>query len=437
MAESEKTLVPVWTLTTRDVTVPPLTADVMTPDRLRELRTVLAAMADAPTATLEAHPLTTSIDRSKGLHLDAASPLATHLSRLIAQTPKPRQAAVVGAGSETLYRMVVPAKVASQVSSGLVKPMASKAVSGGVHSAMTGSFGIAAQATFVPVAAGEAAAVGAAGGSAATAGVAAAGAGAMTVAAPLVLMAVAVGMSAYADQKRQRAIDNITSLLEKLHDDNLQRERTALNGCRAAIDKATAILLDQGRIGASVGLSPAVYAIDTAVAEADSRLKKWQVAIAELGDESVEIAKLRTKFDGIDKDEGGLFRAHLDLAELAIALKKRVLVLQAVEHAQMDESNPFESFVQSLRADQHRVLELESGIADVLRRLSALKLTRPRGVREIMFTRSEVDTLLSTSYRLRELGNGLHEADQNSDVAIDIVRATDGSVMVLPATAIA
>jgi hypothetical protein len=394
-------------------------------------------MADAPIATLEAHPLTTSIDRSKGLHLDAASPLATHLSQLIAQTSKPAPAAVVGSGSETLYRMVVPAKVASQVSGGLVKPMASKAVPGGVHSAMTGSSGIAAQATFVPVAAGEAAAAGAAGGSAATAGVAAAGAGAMTVAAPLVLMAVAVGMSAYADQKRQQAIDNITSLLEKLHDDNLQRERMALNGCRAAIDKATAILLDQGRIGASVGLSPAVYAIDTAVAEADSRLKKWQAAITELGDGPVEIAKLRTKFDGIDKDEGGLFRAHLDLAELAIALKKRVLVLQAVEHAQVDESNPFESFVQALRADQQRVLELESGIGDVLRRLSTLRLTRPRGVREIMFSRSEVDTLLSTSYRLRELASGVDDGARKSDVAIEIVRSADGSVVVLPATAVA
>lgn len=250
-------------------------------------------------------------------------------------------------------------------------------------------------------------------------------------------MAVAVGVSAYADQKRQEAIENITSLLEKLHDDNLQRECSGLNGCRAAIDKATGILLDQGRIGASVGLSPAVYAIDIAVAEADSRLKKWQAALAEFGEGPVEVAKLRTKFDGIDKDEGGVFRAHLDLAELAIALKKRVLVLQAVEHAQMDESNPFESFVQTLKADQQRVTELESGIADVLQQLSSLRLTRARGVRDIMFTRNEVDALLNTSYRLRELAPAVGEGSRKSDVAIDIVRSMDGSVVVLPATAVA
>lgn len=70
--------------------------------------------------------------------------------------------------------MVVPAKVASQVSKGLVKPMASKAVSGGVYSALRDSTGIVSKATFVPVA-GTGATTGAA-----TAGVGLAGAGALT-----------------------------------------------------------------------------------------------------------------------------------------------------------------------------------------------------------------------------------------------------------------
>ena len=109
-----------------------------------------------------------------------------------------------------------------------------------------------ANATFVPVA-GKAAVAGAATGSAATAGVAVASAGALTVAAPLVLMAVAVSVSAYADHQRQKAIERITDLLEQLHDDNLESERNELDGCRDAIDKATSILLDQGRIGLSLG----------------------------------------------------------------------------------------------------------------------------------------------------------------------------------------
>lgn len=276
-----------------------------------------------------------------------------HLSQLISQTSKAAPAVGIGAGGEALYRMVVPGKVAAQVGSGLVKPMASKAASGGVRSALMGSSKIAAQATFVPVA-GKAAAAGAAGGSAATAGVAAAGAGALTVAAPLVLMALAVGVSAHADHKRQQAIEKITTLLEKLHNEALLRERSALNGCRDAIDKATAILLDQGRIGASLGLDSAVHAISTALADAEDRLKQWRQGLAQVDHGPVEIAKLRETFGGID-DECGEFRAHLELAALAIALKKRVIVLQAVEHAQMDLTNPFESFVRALKADQQRV----------------------------------------------------------------------------------
>ena len=112
---------------------------------------------------------------------------------------------------------------------------------------------IAAQATFVPVK-GQAATAGAAVGSAGTAGVAAAGAGALTVAVPLVLMAVAVGVSAYADHQRQQAIERITELLELLHESKLVDERNALDGCRGAITKATALLLDKGRIGVSLGL---------------------------------------------------------------------------------------------------------------------------------------------------------------------------------------
>lgn len=310
-------VVPVWTLATREVAVPVHMDNAMTPERLAELRTVLAAMSDSPIATLEAHPMPKDLDRRTGLHLDSTSPLASHLSQLISQTSKSAPASATG---EVLYRMVVPAKVAAQVGSGLVKPMASKAAAGGVHSALIGSSKIAAQATFVPVA-GKAAAAGAVGGSAATAGAAAAGAGALTVAAPLVLIAVAVGVSAHADYKRQIAIENITSLLEQLHDDALQHERSSLNGCRAAIEKATAVLLDQGRVGLALGLDSAVYAIEVAIAQAEDRVKNWRRALDEIGDQPVEIAKLRKTFEGIE-DESGKFRAHLELAELAIALKR-------------------------------------------------------------------------------------------------------------------
>jgi hypothetical protein len=409
--------------------------DSMNPARLAELRTALATLADSPIATLEAHPMPAERGRNGGIRLHAASPLAQQLSRLVAQTAKSTPAKLnVADSGEVLYRMVVPAKVAAQVGKGLVKPMASKAVAGGVYSALRGSTGIVAKATFVPVA-GKAAATGAATGSATTAGVAVASAGVLTVAAPLVLMAVAVGASAYADHQRQQAIERITDLLEQLHEDNLEKERGELDGCRDAIDKATSIVLDQGRIGLSLGLDSSSYAISTAIERAKRRLMKWQNGLDALPDGPVEVGALTKTFPGIN-EEGGTFRAHLELARLAIALKRRVLVLQAVEHAQLEGTgNPFKRFMGTLRDDERRVDELEADISSILLRLSTLELKRNGGFRIPAFTPGEVDELLEAAYRLRAMGDGLNGGTHQTDVAIEIERNNDGSLVVFPAVA--
>ncbi|WP_328976053.1 hypothetical protein [Streptomyces canus] len=432
MTDDRKTTVPVWTLATADVRVPGLTAgESMTAERLAELRGVLAVLADEPIVTLEVHPLPDTIDRGRGIPLDAVSPLAQHLSQFITQSARSSlTAARATASGENLYRMVVPAKVAAQFGQGVVRPMASKAAAGGIHGALMNSTGIAANATFVPV--GGAAAAGAVGGAGATVGAAVAGGTALTVAAPLVLMAVAVGVSAHADHKRQQAIEHITELLEQLQQDKLDDEHSALNGCRAAIDKATAILLDQGKLGVSLGLDSAVHTIDTALSKADLRLARWQSALDRLPEgEAVELGTLTKSFPGID-DDGGMFRTHLELASLAIALMRRVVVLQAVEHAQSDPGNPFENFTRALKRDQQRLDERESSIAGVLVRLSALELARPNGLRPV-FTTGEVDRLMSAAHRIHKLGNGVTANSRTTDVAIEIARDKDGSVVVFPA----
>lgn len=436
MTDDNKAIVPVWTLVTGDVRVPAVPVDEsMTAARLTELRTVLAALAEQPIATLEVHPLPDKVDLSHGMPLDAASPLAQHLSQLITQSARSSSvAATATAAGEGLYRMVVPAKVAAQVSQGVVRPMASKAVVGGIRGPLMGATGVVAQASFVPV--GEAATIGAVGGAGASAGAAVAGGTALTVAAPLVLMAVAVGVSAYADQQRQQAIDHITELLEQLYEEKLDDERSELDGCRDAIDKATAILLDEGKLGVSLGLDSAVHEIGGALAAADRRVIHWQNALDNLPDvKAVDIETLTKSFPGID-EEGGTFRGHLELAALAVALKRRVIVLQAVEHAQMDSGNLFESFSRALRADQQRLDRLESSIAGVLVRLSTLELARPRGPRGLrspVVTSGEVDHLLRTAYRMHALGDGAAIDRRPTDVAIEIVRNKDGSVVVLPA----
>lgn len=433
MTEDRGTTVPVWTLATGDVRVPGLTAgESLTAERLAELRGVLAVLADEPIVTLEMHPLPGGTDRGRGIPLDAASPLAQHLSQFVTQSARTSlTAARATASGEGLYRMVVPARVAARFGQGLVRPMASKAAAGGVHGALVDSTGIAAQATFVPV---GKAAVGTAGGAGATAGAAAAGGAALTVAAPLVLMAVAVGVSAHADQRRRQAVEHITELLERLQQDRLDDEHSALDGCRAAVDKATAVLLDQGEPGLSLGLDSAVHTLDTALSKADTRLARWQRALDALpGGEPVDLATLTESFPGVD-GHGGAFRAHLGLASLAIALKRRVAVLQAVEHAQNDPGNPFGNFVRALRRDQRGLDALESGIAAVLVRLSALELARPSGRRPV-FTTNEVDRLLRAAHHLHRLGDGVAVDGRATDVAIDIARDKDGSVVVFPAVA--
>lgn len=432
MNDIDAPVVPIWTLSTSQAaTLFPAGAaqGTLTPERLRELRSALAAFSSAPVVTLEAHPLAKKRDRSAGLPLDAVSPLAQELSRLVAANAKSVPAvSQVAASSEVLYKMVVPAKVAAQVGKGLVKPMQSKAVADGIHGSLVGAKGIVANASFVPV---QAATAGAATGTAV--GTVAAGS-MMTVAAPLVLLAVAVGASAHADSQRQKAIARITELLEQLQDDNLERERNELDGCRDAIDKATGLLLDRGKVGASLGLDSAVHAISTAIQNADRRVEKWEAALGSLVGDRVEVSELEAAFPGVS-EHGGMFRTHLELAALALALKRRVIVLQAVEAGQSDPDNQFENFVRSLNGDQQRILDLEARIDNVLRRLSELEVRSPQRLIDQVMTRKQVDSLLETSYRLRALGAELGGLPPNQEVVIEIEKHSDGTLLVLPARA--
>ena len=433
MTYESNSIVPVWTLATGDVRVPAVSMDEpMTAERLADLRGALASLADHPVATLEMRPLPAGVDRSRGIPLDAASPLAQNLSQLIARSARNSPASVPTAQTgEVLYRMMVPAKVAEQFGQGTVRSM--RAAGGGVYSALRDSKGIVAHARYVPVA--PAAAAGTVGEAGAAAGVAVAGAAAVTLAAPLVLMAVAAGISARAERQRQLAIDHITELVEQLREEKLEEERNELDGCRDAIDKATGILIDEGKIGHSLGLDSAVHAIGQALAATDRRLAQWQRSLAELPDDKgIEVDELMELFPGIG-GPGGKFRAHLELAALAIALKRRVIVLQAVEHAQLDPGNLFENFTRALKADQRRLDKLESDIAGVLVRLSSLQLARPRGLRAPVFTAPEVDRLMRATNRIHELGEGVEINNRPADLAIDIVRDEDGSVVVFPASA--
>ena len=123
------------------------------------------------------------------------------------------------------------------------------------------------------------------------------------------------------------------------------------------------------------------------------------------------------------------------MAALAIALKRRVIVLQGVEAGQGDPDNQFENFVRSLNGDQQRILDLEARIDNVLRRLSELEVRSPQRLIDQVMTRKQVDSLLETSYRLRALGAEVGAMAPNQEVVIEIEKHSDGTLLVLPARA--
>lgn len=429
-------LVPVWTLSASDAVSVPVLPDqgALTPERLDELRSALANFSTSPLVTVEAYPLEHKREASRGLQLDALSPLAKELHRLVSSSPTSTPAvARVAESSEVLYKMVVPAKVAAQVGEGMVRPMASKNVAGGVHSALVNASSkkIASNAAFVPVSSMKTGMVGGTVGT--VAGTAAAGS-AVAVAAPLVLMAIAVGASAHAEAKRQESIDKITTMLEELHDAQLESERSELDGCRDAIDKATALLLDRGRVGASLGLDSAVHAIGKATETAQRRVQKWEKSLEGWTKGRTDTADLEKAFPGVTSD-GGRFRAQMELAGLAIALKRRVVVLQGVEAGQNDPDNQFESFLHSLSVDQQRIDELERRLRFVLISLASVEVTPPARLRDKLMTRKQVDALLDVAYRLRALGADLDLGGRAQDVVIEIEKHEDGTLLVLPPAA--
>jgi hypothetical protein len=98
-------------------------------------------------------------------------------------------------------------------------------------------------------------------------------------------------------------------------------------------------------------------------------------------------------------------------------------------------NHPFKTFVRTLKEDEQRINELEFGLTSVLQGLATLELKRYGGIRSVMFTQGEVDDLLRAAYRLRGLGKEIDVSTQQADVAIEIERSADGSVVVFPVVA--
>jgi hypothetical protein len=439
--------VAVWALTTDSAKTPSevvLNGSSRTIDarRLEELRGALTGLLDTPLVTLEAYPLAEVAKLPDGGRLlSATSPLALELSNLIARSAGSisKVAPAASSSGETLYRMVVPASVAAQVTRGVVRAMPSANVAGGVRSPLLGALGVVGHAAFVPVAAGAkggavAGAAGVAGGAAAVGGASVA----ITVAAPLVLMAVLAGVSVYAEKQRAEAFDRLTDLVNSLKRENLDREFHELNGCLKSLNGATALLVDGGRIGQTLGVSEAAHTIEVAVQRAASDLRRWRKSLnALVATNKIEVADLEREFPGIQQSDGE-FRARIRLALFAVAMEKRLAVLQAVEHGDMAPDVSLVHFLAHLESGLDEVRTFEQGIAEFLRDLSQIQLVSNSKVSDRVMIRSEINSLLQWPTRLRVLAEQESpKADAAGDFEIGLLRDADGNVRVLSLQAVA
>jgi len=430
-------IVPVWTIGTETSKIAPRVDAVVpsggfTAERLAQLRDGLAALMDTPLVSLEAYPLPVENKIVGGRLLDAASPLALSLTNLIQHSSQSLRSAApsVSLGGETLYRMVVPARVAAQMGSGLARSMPSAATATGIHSGVLGAAGIVGQATFVPVAA-EAAGAGA---MATAVGGVAGGAGLVTVAAPFVLLAIAAAATIYAEEQRRRALERITELLHELKQSHLDGERDALKASSNAIDKAAAVLLDEGKIGHSLGVDSAVHQIDKAVEAAVRRAEDWRSKLGRFGDSGATEKDLKKAYPGID-DQAGEFISQLRMAAFAIATKRRVAVLQAVEHAQQAPELTFSRFASKLRAEHETVNDLERELIAFLTSLARVQIRPPDGRIDKIMMRGEVRDLLKWPTMLHELAESesaaYRDGDSHSDLEMAMIRYADGRVRLL------
>ena len=416
--------VPVWMIGTEsdklseEFVPPPTSKDGITPERLTQLRDGLAAFMDTPLVSMEAHTLPSDFRSTGGRLLEASSPLARHLADLVRHSQSSlKSVSRTGASGEVLYRMVVPAKVARMLGAGVARSMPSALTTAGIHGGILSTAGLVGQATFVPV--GVVASV-------------AGGAGLVTVAPPLVLLAIATAATVHAEKQRRLALRRITSLLGDLKQSQIHETRDALMASSRAVDKATAVLLDEGRLGHSLGLDSAVHAIDAAVEAAARRSEGWVKALEGFGNSDISPDQLERTFPGIE-DSAGEFRGQLRMAAFTIAMKRRVAVLQAVDHAQQAPELTLPRFASNLKLEHEAVDELEKRLTDILQALARLQIGPSGRLIDRVLLREEVKTLLKWPARLRELAEAEAPMVQEpiGELELPMFLGRDGSVRVL------
>lgn len=252
----------------------------------------------------------------------------------------------------------------------------------------------------------------------------------MVAAAPFVVLAIAAAGAIYTEEQRRRALERIESSLKELLQNDLDQEMAAINGAMPALAKATSLLVDEGRLGTSLGIDSAAYAIDTAIERAKSRTQRWLQDVSLLSQKAT-VDQIEKAFPGV-KNGDGRFVAELRMAGLAIAAKRRSMVLQAVEHAQLNQAMSLRRFLAEIEREAMALDELEASLIDLLTRLSELPIRVGSGIRGRILLSSDADELLKWPERLRDLRRSeAPRVSYSGHMEIGIVIGADGRARIL------
>jgi hypothetical protein len=120
------------------------------------------------------------------------------------------------------------------------------------------------------------------------------------------------------------------------------------------------------------------------------------------------------------------------MAGLAIAAKRRIMVLQAVEHAQINQGLSLKRFLAEIEREATALDELETGLIDVLTRLSELPIRVGSGIRDRILLSKDADELLKWPERLRDLRRReAPRVNSSGHIEIGIVLGADGQARIL------
>ena len=167
------------------------------------------------------------------------------------------------------------------------------------------------------------------------------------------------------------------------------------------------------------------------ITQLEQRLEEWERSLIELREENADVKKLEDRYPGILTGQG-CFLIQLEIAKSAISLNRKLLVVQAVEHAQSQfEANALTNLIDQLRRDEDEMNRLEARIQKLFRDISELELVpEKRSLKKIGYSQSDLKEFANQTLKLKSLADVPFQELPTDEMVIEIEQHGDGSLVV-------